>query len=382
MYTRIKSAAYRRVISIFFITLLPILTFSQSAHTMKKDHHPAYAPVEIDPARVQLLGITSEKVIFRPLQKTIRTVGTVEVDETHIAHVQTKFTGWIEELFVNYICMQVKKNQPLFTVYSQELLATQEEYLVALRDTKRRMEGSFAGEYKQASANLLQATRQRLLLWDISPDQICALEKTKTPMRTLTYCSPSDGIVLDKMAFIGMNVGPGMRMYSVADLSHVWVLADIYEQDIDLVKCGQKGALTFSSFPAQTVSGPITFIDYVVRSSTRTAKVRFELDNKNFLLKPGMFATATIEVPLGVLLALPEEAVIDTGTRKLVFVPTGEGRFEPRDVQLGLKAGAYYHVLAGVNEGDEVITSAQFLLDSESRLKALGVAMKGHGVGH
>src|SRR3990172_6768904 len=258
MYTRIKSAAYRRVISILFITLLPILTFSQSAHTMKKDHPPAYAPVEIDPARVQLLGITSEKVIFRPLQKTIRTVGTVEVDETRIAHVQTKFTGWIEELFINYVGKPVKKNQPLFTVYSQELLATQEEYLVALRDAQRRMEGSFAHDYKQASANLLQATRQRLLLWDISPTQLCTLEKTKTPMRTLTYCSPNDGIVLDKMAFIGMNVGPGMRMYSIADLSHVWVLADIYEQDIDLVKCGQTCSLKFASHPDKTVGGPIT----------------------------------------------------------------------------------------------------------------------------
>ncbi len=333
---------------------------------------PGYSVVEIDPARIEMLGVTTEKVNIRDLKKTVRTVGIVQVDETRIAHVQTKFKGWIEELYVNFVGMPVKHNQPLFSVYSPELLATQEEFLVALDDVGRHVKGKFAQKYKENSVDLLEATRHRLELWDIPSEEIMRLEKDQLPSRTLVFRSPIEGIVLKSNAFIGMNVEPGLNTYSIADLSHVWVLTDIYEHDVSFIKMGQPAKITMLSFPDKTFKAKVTFIDYVTDTSTRTTKVRFELDNKEHHLKPGMYATTNIHLDMGKVLALPEEAVIDTGKRKIIFVDIGEGKFEPREVRLGFKAGPYYQVLQGVSEGESVITSAQFIFDSESRLKAIG----------
>lgn len=357
-----------------------------SVYVVALMHHEAapglvagYASVKIDPARVQLLGIDSEKVIARCLKKTVRTVGIVEVDETRIAHIQTKFNGWIEELYANFVGMPVAQGQPLFSVYSPELLATQEEYLVALQALCQSVAGKFAKEFKKSDEMLVCATRQRLALWDISPEQIDRLEKQRVPSKTLIVRSPFKGIVLDKKAFAGMNVGPGINTYTVADLSRIWVQADIYANDVATVRMGQKAKLSLSSFPGKVFKGNVTFVDYVVEAATRTTRVRFEFDNCDYMLKPGMYATVETFVNMGKVLALPEDALIDTGKRKIVFVAKGEGHFEPREVALGFKAGAYYQILYGVAAGEHVVTSAQFLLDSESRLKAFG-RMKGHGV--
>lgn len=346
--------------------------FCGSSFSGKQPHAiPGYAAVQIDPQRVQLLGIITEKVSIKNLKKTIRTVGIVEVDERLISTIQTKFTGWIEKLYVNFTGIPVKKGQPLFTVYSQDLFATQQEYLLALKDLEHPISGRFAQELKKASEELLQAARKRFALWDISDEQIKILEQTGQATKTLTMYSPVNGIVLKKNAFVGMNVEPGMELFAVADLSHVWILADVYENDMSLVKVGQKAQIIIPALPQHTITAEATYVSYVVETSTRTAKVRFESDNTDFLLKPGMYTRVDIDIPLGPSLAVKDEAVIDTGKRKIVFVAKGNGHFEPRDVRLGYKANSYYQVLDGLEEGEDVVLSSQFLLDSESRITAL-----------
>lgn len=340
---------------------------------------PGYAEVRLDPERVQLMGVTTQKLAYRQFTQTIRTVGIVEIDETRVAHVQMKWSGWIEDLYVDYIGKPVKLGQPLFSVYSPDLVLTQEEYLLALRSMDRSVEGPFAAETERMSRSLLAASRRRLERWDIPPAEIKRLEKERTPRRTLTINSPRKGIVLSKTAVKGMNVDPGMDLFVIADLSRVWVQGDVYERDLPHIRLGQKAALTLEAMPGRTLQGLVQFISPVVDEVTRTAKVRLEFDNRAGLLKPGMYATLELAHQVGKGLALPEEALIDTGQRKIVFVALGEGRFQPREVQIGGKFDAFYQVLSGLSENDAVVTSAQFLLDSESRLKAAGSGMAGHG---
>lgn len=360
-------------------SILSCLCITIMTYASNQPPVPGYAPITIDPERIQLIGIKIEKIEQRDLEKKIRTVGIVEVDERKIAHIRTKISGWIEQLFVNFTGMSVKKGDPLFSIYSQELLATQEEYLLALKDLERPLQGRFAQELKKASEELLSSSRRRLELWDISEQQIHELELTKKPTKTLTLYSPVNGIVLNKNAFIGMSVAPDTELFTIADLSHVWILADIYEDNISFIKTRQKAHIALPALPEHVLSAEVQFINYVVESGTRTTKIRFECDNDTFYLKPGMYATVEMTIPLGKKLALPDEALIDTGKKKIVFVAQQNGHFEPRDVRLGVKAGDYYEILSGLAEGEDVVTSSQFLLDSESRIKALtGTDKKEH----
>lgn len=331
---------------------------------------PGYAPVVIDPGRLQLMGITTTRIEPRRLVKTLRTVGILEAPETRISQVQTKFSGWIEDLYVDFLGKAVKRGQPLFTIYSPELLATQEEYLLAYRDAQRAVTGPYAEAARQGALDLANAARRRLELWDVPAGEIDRLAKTGHVKRTLTINSPLTGIVIQKNALKGMNVEPGMDLFVIADLSRIWVQADIYESDIAYIKPGQGAKLFIEALPERDFHGVVTFINPVLDVRTRTAKVRLEIDNRSQLLKPGMYATVKLELDRGSSLALPEEAVIDTGTRKIVFLMRVAGHFEPREVDLGSKAGRFYPVLAGLSEGDNVATSAQFLLDSESRIRA------------
>src|SRR3972149_9527176 len=322
---------------VFLLIFSNLIAASSSMDNMSKEknHIAGYAEVDVDPERLQLYGITTEKVVVRDLSKTIRTVGIVAVDERRIAHVQTKFKGWIEELFVNFTQIPVDLGDPLFTVYSPELLTAQEEYLLALRDVQHLGQGRFGQELQQSNLDLLEAAQRRLELWDVPKTEIEKLKKTRIASKTLTIDSPVGGIVLSKNAFIGMNVGPGINIFTIGDLSHVWVMADIYEQDISWLKTGQQAALSLMSFPGKVLKGTVSFVNYVVEPSTRTMKVRFDFHNPNFQLKPGMYATVETKINMGQALAIPETAVIDTGERKIVFVMVGKGRFKPKDVQLG-----------------------------------------------
>lgn len=353
-------------------------SFSEEAgHQGMKATPEGYAPVEIDPSRIQSYGVKTEEIKVRDLIKTIRTVGIITADERRVATVQTKFNGWIEKLYVNYTNQPVKKGDPLFTVYSPQLLSTQEEYLLALKSLDHPVQGQFSQEWNTANRALLESVRRRLELWGISEDQIRQLKKDRKPFRTLTYYSPIEGIVIEKNVFEGMNVEPGKILFTITDLSHIWVLADIYEQDLASIHMGQKAEVFIDAYPDKAFKGTITFINYVVDPSTRTTKIRIEIDNTNFLLKPAMYAKVLINDQIGQGLALPSDALIDTGKRKIVFVEQKPGYFLPRDVQLGLKVDQYYQVLSGLSEGEKVVISSQFLLDSESRLKAAGGGMEG-----
>lgn len=349
----------------------------ESMSNMEGMPPPGYAEVKIDPERIQLFGVRTEKVISRELNKSIRAVGIVVADERRVANVQTKFSGWIVDLYVNFTNQTVNQGEPLFSVYSPALLATQEEYIIAKKGAKNQLKGTFGEEYSRTNQKLLESVRQRLELWDIPQEEIDRLDQQAIPMKTLTIRSPINGIVLQKNAFAGMNVEPGMNIFTVADLSHVWVLADIFEQDIASIRIGQQATLTMNAYPGRTFEGKVDFINYVLDQTTRTTKVRFDFNNMEMLLKPGMYGVIELTIPIGFVLALPEAAVIDTGTKKIVFIEKGPGLYTPVEVELGTKGGGYYQVLKGLNENDLVVTSSQFLMDSESRIQATGGGMQG-----
>jgi Cu(I)/Ag(I) efflux system membrane fusion protein len=339
-------------------------------------HEMSPGSVNVSPDKQQLVGIRTAVAEIRPLVKKIRTVGIVTYDETKVAQVFSKVDGWVEKLFVNYTGKLVEKGQPLFTFYSPELVSTQEEYLLALR-ARETLGSSSLKEISMGSASLLEAARRRLTLWDISEEQIAELEKNGQPQRTLTFFAPMSGFVIKKDAFQGMKVMPDKELYTIVDLSTVWVNVDIYEFELAPIRVGQKASITLSYYPGRTFGGKVSWISPVLDEKTRTAKIRLEFSNRDFLLKPEMYVNAEIEIDGGRKLAIPDEAVLDSGIRKVVFIDKGDGRFAPAEVKLGGKYDNYYEVLAGLSPGERIIASASFLLDSESRLSEAMGAMAG-----
>ena len=349
--------------------------------TTMEGHNMASGGVNVSPERQQLVGIRTAVAEIRPLVKKIRTVGIVTYDETRVAQVFSKVEGWIENLLVNYTGTLVQKGQPLFTLYSPDLVSTQEEYLLALK-AKQALGSSSIKEISAGSDSLLESAHRRLSLWDISEEQINNLTKTGKPQRTLTFYSPISGFVLKKDAIQGMRVMPDKELYTITDLTTVWVNADIYEYELAPIRVGQKATINLSYFPTRSFAGKVAWISPVMDEKTRTAKVRLEFPNRDFILKPEMYANVEIEIDAGRKLAVPDEAVLDSGLRKVVFLDKGDGRFAPAEVKLGGKYDNYYEVLAGVSPGERIIASASFLLDSESRLtEAMGAmaGMAGHG---
>lgn len=332
--------------------------------------------VTIAPERLQMIGVKFEPAVRRPLDKVIRTVGRVEIDERRLARVNTKFHGWIETLLVSATGDHVKKGQILFTIYSPDLVATQEEYLLALRSYKE-LGGSEFPEVSRGAKELLEATRRRFQLWDITEDHIRDLERTGKVLKTLPIHSPITGTVVAKKAVAGAHVEPGEELYTIADLSHIWIQADIYEYELPFIKVGQGATVTLSYDPRARLHAHVGFIYPTLDPKTRTAKVRFELDNPSDKLKPDMYANVELKIPLGARLAVPRDAVLESGERQIAFLHHGDGRLEPRIVKLGIRTGEYYEVLEGLQEGDHVVTSANFLIDSESRLKAVVEGMGG-----
>jgi Cu(I)/Ag(I) efflux system membrane fusion protein len=332
--------------------------------------------VQISLERQQLIGVRFGTVEPRTLQKVIRTVGRIDTDEKRIGIVSPKISGWIEELFVDFTGRFVRKGEPLLTIYSPELVSTQEEYLLALKARQEWSKSPFA-EVAEGGTLLADSARRRLRLWDISDAQIQALEENREPKKTLTLYSPFTGHVLEKMVNKGQFVDAGMALFKIADLSVVWLIADIYESELSAIRVGQPAAIQMSYYPGETFTGKAIYIYPYLDAQTRTAKVRYEFANPHGKLKPEMFANVEITVRLGEKLAVPESAVIDTGVRKVVIVDRGSGYFEPREVRLGFKAGEVFEVLGGLKAGERVVTSANFLIDSESKLKeAVG------GMGH
>jgi Cu(I)/Ag(I) efflux system membrane fusion protein len=332
--------------------------------------------VMVSPEKQQLMGVRIVAVERRPMVRTVRTVGTITYDETKVTHVHSKIEGWIDKLYVNYTGKLVEKGQPLFTIYSPDLLATQQEYLLALK-AKERLSASSIPEVKSGAASLVEASKRRLALWDISENQIRELEEKGEAQRTLTLYAPHSGFVIKKEANQGMRIMPDKESYIIADLSTVWVNVDIYESEIPFVRPGQRASVTLSYDPGGTFNGKVSFIYPYVDEKTRTAKARLEVPNPGFKLKPEMYVNAEIKIDGGRHLALPEEAVLDSGMRKLVFIDKGNGHFEPKEIKLGAKMDGYYQVLSGLNEGERVASSSVFLLDSESRMSEVMGAMAG-----
>jgi len=344
----------------------------------RKDAGPSAEPgmVTIAPERLQMIGVKYEPVARRALERVIRTVGRVTIEERRLARVTIKFHGWIEELLVSATGDRVKKGQILFTIYSPDLVATQEEYLLALRSYKE-LGGSEFPEVSRGAKELLEAARRRFQLWDITEDHIRDLERTGKVLKTLPIHSPITGTVIAKKALAGAHVEPGEELYMIADLSHIWIMADIYEYELPIIKVGQGAMVTLSYDPATALHAHVGFIYPTLDPKTRTARVRFEVENPGEKLKPDMYANVELKIPLGSRLAIPREAVLESGERRLVFIHHGGGKLEWRAVKLGVQAGDLVEVLDNLKEGEQVVTSANFLIDSESQLKAAVERMGG-----
>jgi Cu(I)/Ag(I) efflux system membrane fusion protein len=316
----------------------------ETSHDAKMPQADQSSPTEgvmVSAKKQQLIGVKTEPAQVRNITHTIRTVGQVEVDERRLIHMHTKLEGWIQGLYVKFTGEQVKKGQKLFEIYSPELVSTQKEYLLALKAVRSLGDSEFP-EIAQNARSLLEVTRQRFSLWDITPDHIQDLEETGTVLRTLPLHAPSSGYVLHMAVREGMHVTPAMELYTLADLSRVWVLADVYEYEIPLVKLGQEATVTLSYFPGQTFTGKVTYVYPVLESKTRTIKVRFELPNPEWHIKPGMFANVDLQIPRGKRLVVPSTAVLDSGTEQLVFIDRGQGMFEPRKVKVGVRTRDTY----------------------------------------
>jgi len=326
--------------------------------------------VTIDPATIQNMGVRTAEVERRDLERTIRAVGLVTYEEPRRFSVNSKIAGWIERLYVNQEGQPVKEGQPLLELYSPELVAAQQEYLLALAHGER-LGGTSFPEIAAGSARLLDAARTRLKYWDISEQQILELEQSREVRKTLTLYSAYNGVVTTKKAFEGMRIMAGEELLVISDISSVWVNADIYEYELPWLKLGQKARVELPFVPGKVYEGKVTYIYPYLEAKSRTVKVRVTLANPGFALKPDMYANVRIDTEtVANVLAIPDHAVLNSGKGQTVFVALGEGRFEPRDVQTGVgDEEGFVQILSGLAVGESVVTSAQFMLDSESKLR-------------
>ncbi len=336
-----------------------------------------FAALKFDPRQQQLIGVTTAPVERKVVSRTTRAVGNVVPDERRVFIVHSKVSGWVDRLYVDATGQAVAAGQPLLSIYSPEVYATQEEYLSA-RANAQELAASPSAEVARGAEALRAAAARRLAYWDISPGEIERLAAGGEPRKTLNVRSEYSGYVLNKHVEAGMYVQPGMPLYTIADLSWVWVEADIYEYELPFVKVGQKVRITLPYYPGETLEGTVKFVYPFLDPRTRTAKVRLEVPNPGLKLKPDMFADVAVEENLGERLVVPASAVLDSGEQQIVFVALGEGRFEPREVTVAARLDDYYVIAAGLREGEVVVTSGNFLLDSESRIKGALAGMSGH----
>lgn len=322
-----------------------------------------YANVKLTSDRQQLIGVQTGMTEMRTLGPSVRTIGRVALDETRLYKISTKFDGYIDKLYVNVTGQEIRKGQPLFSVYSPDLLATQQDYLLAMRAATQ-------------APSLLAAARQRLLLWDVTPSEIRELERTRVARKSITIYSPAGGYVMNKIAVAGARVTAGDPLFEIANLNRVWMEADVYESELPFITLGAAATATLSYVPGRTWTGRVTFIAPIVDPLTRTVKVRSEFDNADGALKPDMFGDVVIQQPAREVVVVPDSAVLQTGTRSVVFLVKSDGTFEPREVSVGTKSDQFYEVRSGLAAGQKVVTQANFLIDSESRLKAALAQMK------
>jgi len=323
--------------------------------------------VSLSADAIRATGVATVPVTLQDLKHEIRAVGTIEADETRLERVAARVAGRVERLHANFTGQAVRRGAPLYTLYSPDLVSTQREYLLAL-EQRRRLSASGSPEAAESARELVRAARDRLKLWGIGDGQIRELERTGSPRLALTFVSPISGAVLQKNVIEGQYVQEGTELYLLADLSSVWLVAQVYEFELGRLRTGQPAVVTASAYSGRSFEGRIAFIEPVLDRETRTARVRIVLPNPGGELKPGMFADARLQVPIENRLSVPRSAVIDTGTRRVVYVEITPGTFQPREVTLGATAGDRVAVLGGVNEGERVVAAANFFIDSQAQL--------------
>jgi Cu(I)/Ag(I) efflux system membrane fusion protein len=330
-------------------------------------HVQGLAGVSIDPARQQLIGLRTVAVTKGPISATWSTVARIQVNPAGVRKTNVKVEGFVERIYVDFVGQAVRKGQPLFTLYSPSLLAAQSEYLLALQTKEALAKG---GTLSENGDTLVASARRRLELWDVPASEIDRLAHMRQPTKTLTMVSPISGVVTAKNVVQGARVNPGEAPYEITDLSEVWVMADAYETDLARIRVGMKATLTLPAYPNRSFSGRVAFIDPLLDPKTRTTKVHLHFSNSTRELKPEMYGEVTLQGTAQEGLRIPSDAVIRAGTKDVVFLARGEGRFEPRVVQLGSKSGDEVEVTSGLTQGQEVVTRANFLVDSESQLRA------------
>jgi RND family efflux transporter MFP subunit len=329
----------------------------------------ALVPVQISPQRLQSIGIKTGEVARKLVTDEIRTTGNVAVDERRLAYVQVRFTGYIQKVFADATYQYVRKRQPLFTIYSPDLVVTEREYLVAKQNLQQVAQSTVPGVASSA-ASLLDAAADRLKQWGVPQKEIARLESTGQVQQELEVDSSFSGYITERNALPGVAVQPEMRLYTIADLSTVWVHAQVFQNDLERIKVGAHVTLTVNTYPGRTFAGRVDFIYPQVDMDTRTAKVRIVFSNSGLQLKPGMFVNVSLKVPMGSQLVIPTTGVLQSGTRDIVFVERSGGYIEPREVQLGSRVGDDFIVVKGLKAGEKIVTSANFLIDSESQLQA------------
>lgn len=353
---------------------------AQAAEGMEGHNHAAMGagseqkPVRLSAEDARRIGVTFADVERRGLDLSVQTLGTVAYDETRLATVNPKIEGWVEELFVDFTGAPVRKGQPLMSVYSPKLVSAQEELVLAARLLRDAGEGRASDNAR----GLLESARRRLAYWDIPDEEIRRIEETGEMTKTLTLRAPASGIVVEKNVVEGDRIMPGMTVYRIADLSRVWVEADVFEKDLGLVREGQSATATFEAFPGRTFPARITYVYPTVSMDSRTGRIRLELPNPGQALKPGMYARIALDVPsTEAAIVVPRNAVLSTGSRSLAFVQADDGALMPREVTPGRTVGRNVEILAGLEPGERVVSSAAFLVDAESNLGALTAGMDG-----
>ena len=341
---------------------------------------PGRISISLSADKRQLIGLVLSKVEKRELTNTVRTTAVVMHDETRYARIAPRFGGWVRKLHVNSTGAPVEKGQPLFTVYGPELFSTENEYLIAWRGLQQ-LKADVSADQRSATTNLLASARRRLELWEIGDEEIRALEQRGTASDEVIFRSPIAGHVVAKMAVQGKSFMAGEALYDVADLSHLWLDAWVFESDLPLMKTGLQATITFPYLGNKTFTAPMTFLYPHIDPQTRRGRVRLELDNPEHLLRPDMWASVVIQIPLGEKVLIPASSVIDTGQRFIAFVDGEDEHLEPRELKVGAKTDDYYEVLDGVKVGERVVTRALFLVDSESQLKA-AISGMGEAGGH
>jgi len=340
-----------------------------SENASMASHEASLVPVQLSSERMQSIGVRMGRVERKTVGDEIRATGNVAVDETKVAYVQVRYSGYIQKVFADATYQYLRKGQPLFTIYSPDLAATEREYLVA-KQNQQRVVGSTVPGVAESAASLLSAASERLKQWGVPQRELARLESTGQVQQELQVDSPVSGYITERNALPNLTVQPETRLYSVADLSTVWIFAEVFQNDLGRIKVGDRASLTVDTYPGRNFEGRVNFIYPQVDMTTRTARVRLIFPNPGLKLTPGMFVNAVLQVRAGTQLVIPASGVLQSGTRQIVFVNRGDGYLEPREVELGARAGENFVILKGLKEGEEIVTSANFLIDSESQLQA------------